>query len=140
MVPWMKVSQASNKSAFSGVSAGSIFAVLAWGLTMHLLFIVIILLPSLILKLQKPALKSVVIMASQKSMAVAVTVVGYLPFTHAQQGVISIPMIIIHVGILVSDSFWASCWFAKDEKKRLAVTDAPHWENLLNTDLRETSV
>ncbi|KAL9974287.1 hypothetical protein ACROYT_G011304 [Oculina patagonica] len=140
MVPWMKVSQASDKNAFSGVSAGSIFAVLAWGMTMHILFIVIILLPSLILKLEKPALKSVVIMASQKSMAVAVTVVGYLPFTHAQQGVISIPMIIIHLGILVSDSFLASYWLARDHKKQLAKTDVPLWENLLNADIRETIV
>ncbi|KAL9974288.1 hypothetical protein ACROYT_G011305 [Oculina patagonica] len=141
MVPWIKVSQASDKNAFSGVSAGSIFAVLAWGMTMHILFIVIILLPSLLLKLEKPALKSVVIMASQKSMAVAVTVVGYLPFTHAQQGVISIPMIIIHLGILVSDSFWASCWLARDDKKkRLDMTNSPLRENLLNADIRETSV
>ena len=128
MVPWMKVSQASDKNASSGVSAGSIFAVLGWGLTMHILFIVIILLPCLPLKLEKPVLKSVVIMASQKSMAVAVTVAGYLPFTHAQQGVISIPMIIIHLGILVSDSFWASCWLAKDDKKQHTMTRVPVWE------------
>lgn len=140
MVPWMKVSQASDKKAFSGISAGSIFAVLGWGLTMHILFIVTILFPCLLLKLEKPALKSVVIMASQKSMAVAVTVVGYLPFTLAEQGVISIPMIIIHLGILVSDSFWASCWLARDEEKLRTMINDPIWENVLHDNVKETSV
>ena len=56
-------------------------------------------------------------MASQKSLAVAVTVSGYLPFTQAEQGLISLPLVIIHLGILVTDSIWASWWFAWDAKK-----------------------
>ena len=117
MIPWLKVSQASAQKAFSSISVASIFAVLGWGLAMHLLFIIIILLPCFILKLEKPALKSVVIMASQKSLAVAVTVSGYLPFTQAEQGLLSLPLIMIHLGILVSDSVWASWWFAWDAKR-----------------------
>ena len=117
MIPWLKVSQASQQKAFSTISVGSIFAVLGWGLAMHLLFIIVIYPPCLILKPERPALKSVMIMASQKSLAVAVTIAGYLPFTDAEQGIISLPLIIIHLGILVSDSVWASWWFAYDAKK-----------------------
>jgi len=120
MIPWLKVSQASQQNAFSAISVGSIFAVLGWGLAMHLLFIIVIYPPCLILKPDRPALKSVMIMASQKSLAVAVTIAGYLPFTHAEQGIISLPLIIIHLGILVSDSVWASWWFAYDAKKEKA--------------------
>lgn len=120
MIPWLKVSQASKQKAFSAISVESIFAVLGWGLAMHLLYIIVIYPSCLILKPDKPALKSVVIMASQKSLAVAVTIAGYLPFTHAEQGLISLPLIIIHLGILVSDSVWASWWFAYDAKKEKA--------------------
>jgi len=125
MIPWMKISQASKQKAFNGISVGSIFAVLGWGLAVHLLFIIIIYPPCLILKLDRPVLKSVMIMASQKSLAVAVTIAGYLPFTHAEQGIISLPLIIIHLGILVSDSVWASWWFAYDAKKqKVAAADS----------------
>ena len=99
------------------ISIWSIFAVLGWGLAMHLLFIIVILLPCFALKLEISALKSVVILASQKTLAIAVTICGYLPFTPAEQGLISLPLIIIHIGILVSDSVWASWWFARDAKK-----------------------
>lgn len=117
MIPWLKVSRASVQKAFSMISIWSIFAVLGWGLAMHLLFIIVILLPCFALKLEKSALKSVVILASQKTLAIAVTICGYLPFTQAEQGLISLPLIIIHIGILVSDSVWASWWFAQDTKK-----------------------
>ena len=117
IIPWLKVSQASAQGGFSGISVASIFAVLGWGMAMHLLFIIVIFPPCLLLKLNRPALKSVVIMASQKSLAVAVTVSGYLPFTQAEQGLISLPLVLIHLGILVTDSIWASWWFAWDAKK-----------------------
>ena len=117
MIPWLKVSQASAQKAFTGFSVESVFAVIGWGLAMHLLFIIIVIFPCFLLKLEKSALKSVVIMASQKSLAVAVSIAGYLPFTQAEQGLLSLPMILIHLGILVADSVWASWWFARDAKK-----------------------
>ena len=129
MIPWLKVSQASAEKAFSGISVASIFAILGWGMTMHVLFIIIIFPPCLLLKLDRGTLKSVMIMASQKSLAVAVTISGFLPFTQAEQGLISLPQIIIHLGILVSDSVWASWWFAWDAKKEKAAA-----YNLANGD------
>ena len=124
IIPWLKVSQASAQRAFSGISGASIFAVLGWGMAMHVLFIIVIFPPCLLLKLNRPALKSVLIMASQKSLAVAVTISGYLPFTQAEQGLISLPLIIIHLGILVSDSIWASWWFAWDARKEKAAKES----------------
>ena len=58
--------------------------------------------------MDKPALKSVVILANKTTLAIAVTICGHLPFTQAEQGLIRLPLIIIHIGILVSDSVWAS--------------------------------
>jgi len=118
IIPWLKVSRASAQKAFSGISVASIFVVLGWGLAMHFLFIIVILPPCLLLKLKKPALKSVMILASQKSLAVAVTISGFLPFTQAEQGLVSLPLIVIHIGILVFDSVWASLWFAWDAKQK----------------------
>ena len=117
MIPWMKVSQASTEGGFGSVSITSLASVLGWGLAMHILFIGIIFPPCLALKLNAPALKSVVIMASQKSLAVAVTISGYLPFSQAEQGIITLPLIVIHLGILIGDSILASCWFARDAKR-----------------------
>ncbi|KAJ7360594.1 hypothetical protein OS493_015702 [Desmophyllum pertusum] len=133
MIPWLKVSQASAQKAFSGISIGSIFAVLGWGLAIHVLYIIVILPPCFILKLEKPALKSVVIMASQKSLSVAVTISGYLPFTQAEQGLLSLPIIVIHLGIIVSDSVWASWWFSCDAKKEKAA--AADRKSNINGDL-----
>ena len=116
----LKVSQASAQNAFSAISVGSIFAILGWGLAIHVLYIIVIFLSCLVLKLEKPALKSVVIMGSQKSLVVAVTIAGYLPFTQAEQGLISLPLIIIHLGILLSDSVWASLWSSCEAKKEKA--------------------
>ena len=58
------------------------------------------------------------ILASQKSLAVAVTISGFLPFTQAEQGLVSLSLIVIHIGILVFDSVWASLWFAWDAKQK----------------------
>ena len=124
IIPWLKVSQASAQKAFSGLSIASIFVVLGWGMAMHLLFIIVIFPPCLLLKLARPALKAVVIIASQKSLAVAVTISGFLPFTQAEQGLISLPLIIIHLGILVADSVLASWWFAWDAKTKTAATES----------------
>lgn len=123
MIPWLKVSQASAQKAFTGISVGSLFAVVGWGLAMHLLFIIIVIFPCFLLKLEKPVLKSVVIMASQKSLAVAVTIAGFLPFTQAEQGLLSLPLILIHLGILVADSVWASWWISRDAKKEKEKAD-----------------
>ena len=124
IIPWLKVSQASAQNAFSGISVASIFAVLGWGMAMHVLFVIVILPPCLLLKLKKPALKSVTILASQKSLAIAVTISGYLPYTQAEQGLISLPLIIIHIGVMVADSVWASWWFARDARKVKPATES----------------
>ena len=50
------------------------------------------------------------------------TISGYLPFTQAEQGLISLPLIII--GIMVADSVWASCWFAMDARKVEPATES----------------
>ncbi|PFX13479.1 TBC1 domain family member 10A [Stylophora pistillata] len=123
MIPWLKVSQASAQRAFTGISVGSLFAVVGWGLAVHLLFIIIVIFPCFLLKLEKPVLKSVVIMATKKSLAVVVTIAGFLPFTQAEQGLLSLPLILIHLGILVADSVWASWWISWDAKKEKEKAD-----------------
>ena len=45
--------------------------------------------------MEKPALKSVVILANKTTLAIAVTICGHLPFTQAEQGLIRLPLIII---------------------------------------------
>lgn len=110
MVPWLKVSVSSQQGAFNDVTIGGIFAVLGWGLFLHLVFMGLILVVSLLLRIDMPALKCLVILASQKSLTVAVTVMALLPFTGIEQGIMTLPMIIIHLGILVLDSVIVTVW------------------------------
>ncbi|XP_031555753.1 probable sodium/metabolite cotransporter BASS4, chloroplastic isoform X1 [Actinia tenebrosa] len=119
MVPWLKVSVSSQQGAFNDVTIGGIFAILGWGLFLHLVFMGLILAVSLLLCIEKPAVKCLVILASQKSLTVAVTVVALLPFTGAEQGIMALPMIIIHLGILVLDSVIVTIWHNWEMKRKI---------------------
>jgi predicted Na+-dependent transporter len=113
----MKVSISSQQGAFGNVSIGGIFAILGWGLFLHFFFMGIILVLSFFLWNDKPALKCLVILASQKSLTVAVTVISLLPFTGSEQGIMTLPMIIIHLGILVIDSLIVTVWHNWEMKR-----------------------
>ena len=113
----MKISQSSADGRFQDIFIGSLFAFLGWGLALHFLFAIIIFLLCVILKLDKAALKAVVIMASQKSLTVALTVIAFMPFRKGEQGLISLPMVIIHLGILLLDAFLVAHWHIWDSLK-----------------------
>lgn len=109
-IPWMKVSVSSQQGAFGKISAASIFAVLGWGLALHFVFMIMNLVFSLICRIDMAALKSVVVLASQKSLSVAITVMALLPFSVIEQGIMTLPMVIIHLGILLIDSVIVTVW------------------------------
>ena len=117
IIPWMKISQSSADGRFQDVFIGSLFAFLGWGLALHFLFVIIIFPLCLILKLDKAALKALVIMASQKSLAVSLSVIAFMPFGEGEQGLITLPMVIIHLGILLLDAFLVARWHIWDSPK-----------------------
>mgnify|MGYP001798331310 FL=1 len=120
MIPWMKVSQSSASGSFDNLQVGSIFACVAWGLTIHVLYGIINLMASLILRIERPALKTLVVLASQKSLTVAVTVLAFLPFSSDQQGLIALPIVMIHLAVLVIVSVIVVRWNIWDQGKQSA--------------------
>lgn len=110
LIPWMKVSLSSQQGALSKISAASIFAVLGWGLMLHFAFMIMNLVVSLLCRIDIPALKCLVILASQKSLTVAVTIMALLPFSGLEQGMMALPIVIIHLGVLVLDAVIVVVW------------------------------
>lgn len=119
-IPWMKVSVSSQQGAFGKISAASIFAVLGWGLALHFLFMIMNLVFSLICRIDMAALKCVVVLASQKSLSVAITVMALLPFSVVEQGIMALPMVIIHLGILVIDAVIVTIWHNVELRRKKA--------------------
>ena len=146
LIPWMKVSQSSAVGSFSNVPISSMFACIAWALAMHILYGVINLAASLLLRLDKPALKAIVVLASQKSLTVAVTVLAFLPFSASQLGLIALPIVLIHLVILVLDSIIVARWYIWDQRKKARVLgdqcngDVPQCNGALLTDQADTGV
>ncbi|KAK3716092.1 hypothetical protein QZH41_019623 [Actinostola sp. cb2023] len=116
-IPWMKVSVSSQQGAFANVSAGGIFAILGWGMMLHFAFMIMNLVLSLLLRIDSPATKCVVILASQKSLTVAVTIMALLPFSGIEQGIMALPIVIIHLGVLVTDAVIVTLWHSWDLKR-----------------------
>ncbi|KXJ17867.1 putative sodium/metabolite cotransporter BASS4, chloroplastic [Exaiptasia diaphana] len=116
-IPWMKVSVSSQQGAFGDVSVGSVFALLGWGLFLHFGFMVMNLLLSLLFRIDTPALKCIVVLASQKSLTVAVTIMALLPFSGVEQGIMALPIVIIHLGVLVLDAVIVTIWHNWEMKR-----------------------
>ena len=140
MIPWMKISQSSADGRFQNIFIGSLFAFLGWGLAVHFLYVVMIFPLCLLLKLERPALKTVVIMASQKSLAVSITVTSFMPFSEGEQGLITLPMIIIHLGILLLDAFLVTQWYAWDLRHPKSQNGSQHDALVQEDTIDETSL
>ena len=79
ILTWVKVSKSSEGGGLNSLTATSTIFVIAWALTMHLTFLVLNTLISWILKLKIDEKKCIIILASQKTLAVAIPVVTFLP-------------------------------------------------------------
>ncbi|EDO43375.1 predicted protein, partial [Nematostella vectensis] len=123
MIPWMKVSNSSDQGAFNSLYIPSVFAILTWGVSLHVVFMGFNLVVSLVLKFDPPTCKCIVILASQKSLVVMVTVLSLLPFSSAAQGLMALPAIIIHLGVLVLDAFVVTWWHNRDERRKKEQND-----------------
>ena len=90
MVPWMKVSTSVEK--MNKVDFASIVACFGIGTGIHLLYLSINLLGTKALNLDVPERKAVVILASQKTLPVSVTIIDFLPDAMGSKGVMVLPL------------------------------------------------
>eukprot|EP00942_MAST-04A_sp_MAST-4A-sp1_P002027 g2027.t1 len=103
MVPWMKVSTSVEK--MNQVDFGSIVACFGIGAAIHLLYLGINLIGTKFLKLDIPERKAVVILASQKTLPVSVTIIDFLPDAMGSKGVMVLPCILAHFVQILIDGY-----------------------------------
>ena len=79
IIVWVKVSSTRYNGQLNKLSLLSVLFIVGWALAMHTLFIIINVVATIILRLPKDQQKCIIILASQKTMAVGVSVIAFLP-------------------------------------------------------------
>ena len=115
-IPWIKFSQSSDRLA--QIDLVSIIVLFAAGLAIHGVYLVLNDGASRVLQLVPEVRKAVVLMASQKTLPVAMTVVALMPdgaLDGYAKGLIVIPCITFHLGQIIGDAVLASRWGSRDK-------------------------
>ena len=110
-VPWMKFSDSSERLA--AIDPSSLLVVIAAGLVIHGVYLAVNSLSTRLLRLPLAARKAVVILASQKTLPVALTVLALVPdsaLTPETKGLMAIPCITSHLGQIFVDAIVATRW------------------------------
>lgn len=108
-VPWMKLS-VSQRTLVS-LDAPQLAALLVCALLIHFIYLALNYTAALyVLRLPLEMRKSVVIMCSQKTLPMAMTLLSFFPETLGEPGLIAIPCILSHLVQLFVDAFLAARW------------------------------
>ena len=109
LIPWMSVSNSADK--FETLSGLEILAVFGIGIFLHFVFLIITYTTSLkCFNFSLANRKAVVILGSQKTLPVALSVISFLPLALGSHGIISLPCIIAHFCQIVMDGVVAAKW------------------------------
>jgi len=113
-IPWMKFSESSERLVL--VETSSLLVLVLSGLAIHALYLVFNGGVCALLRLELATRKAVVLMTSQKTLPVAMTVLAFLPesaVSPEMKGLIAIPCITFHLGQIFMDAFIATRWGAE---------------------------
>ncbi|KAG5188635.1 cysteine proteinase cathepsin F [Tribonema minus] len=111
LIVWQTVSRSAED--ILAVSGGSIVAIIAASLIMHVAYLVVSFVTArYLLRLGDAELKAVVIMSSEKTLPVAIAVIAFLTNV-GSEGLLSIPPIVSQQVQLFMDSFIATKWGEK---------------------------
>lgn len=106
----MKISQASAAGSLQRVSALNFVLVICWSWTVHSVYLIMNGLASFVLRFGMLETKCIVILASQKSVAIGIAIVGYLPREFGDQGLMAIPLVLSHLSMILFDACIISIW------------------------------
>ncbi|XP_065185092.1 uncharacterized protein LOC135815693 [Sycon ciliatum] len=123
ILPWIKISVTSDKGSFDCIQPLAFLALFGISLGLHALLLAFNSLASLILRLEAPVRKAVVILCSQKTLAVALSVLSFFPASLGDQGLMAIPCIIAHLVQIVADAVLISGWLGYDRRQELKQAD-----------------
>lgn len=107
MIPWMSVSKEAEK--FETMTGGEICAVFGIGILVHLVYLFITY-GTTRQCFPLAERKAVVILGSQKTLAIALSVLSFLPEALGSHGLMSLPCIICHFVQIVMDGVVAARW------------------------------
>ena len=110
-IPWMKFSESSGQLA--EVEPVSLLILVGSGLAIHALYLLLNGGVCVLLQLEAAARRAVVLMTSQKTLPVAMTVLAFLPDSAVSpelKGLIAIPCIVFHLGQIFTDAVIATRW------------------------------
>lgn len=93
---WMKVSDAVEKDQFSGVKWQSLLFLVGFVLMMCIINISVNIFFSILLCMKHPFIRVMVLMVSQKTLVMAVTLVQVLPEQIGSEGLILVPCFVAH--------------------------------------------
>ncbi len=113
-IPWMKFSESAGQLA--QIEPVDLLILVASGLAIHALYLLLNGGACALLRLKAAVRKAVVLMASQKTLPVAMTVLAFLPdsaVSPEQKGLIAIPCIVFHLGQIFMDAVIATRWGTK---------------------------
>ena len=119
MVPWMSVSKAAKEmSLLSGAEVVGCFAI---GIAMHCVYLAFnYTVAHYVMRFPLAEKKAVVILTSQKTLPVALSVISFLPEGLGVQGIMALPCILSHFCQIVMDGFIAAKWATYvDEEEEL---------------------
>ena len=116
-VPWMKFSQSSQRLAT--IAFGELLILILAGLVIHFIYLALNNTATRLFGFALPLRKAVVLMASQKTLPVALTVLALIPdeaLSAQTKGLVAIPCITSHLGQIFVDAFLATRWAARDSR------------------------
>jgi len=115
MTPWIQISRSAQRDVFSAVTPAELLAVVSLGSFIHIIFLIMNFLVSGMLRLSTEIRKSIVFVASSKTLPLALAVLAILPPGFGDKGLIALPCILGHFSQIVIDSFLVANW--KSEKR-----------------------
>ena len=109
-IPWMKISKAKLVGSFGAVSVLSLFIVFLWGLALHVVMLIVNYIGAWLIRINLAGRKTLVILASTKTLAITLSVITFLPPEIGDGGLMSLPLIVMHLALLLIDSTWLVHW------------------------------
>ena len=118
IIVWTKVSSAKLSGMMDVLTVKNALFIVAWSITIHMLFLVLNTFCSWVLKLPYEQKKAIILLCSQKTIAVGIPVVTFLPPGLGDQGLMIIALIISQIAMIVFDSMFISVWLHIESRRK----------------------
>lgn len=114
LTPWIQISNSALKGTFALVALTDLLVAMAAGAFLHIVLLVMNYLGTKMIGLSVDMCKSVVFVASSKTMPLSLTILTILPPGLGDKGLIALPVILSHFSQIIIDSCVVAAW--KTEK------------------------